>query len=120
MGKQIAQGTRNETRIVNLALDQGRQAFRLPKTNTKHEADVVIKGTQMRPAVTWERWIGKKGDGRRHAVRMVGLTEEHWIELLGEDTEVCYGYWVQCKSTQALSMSTVLEGLISWIRERRT
>lgn len=118
MGKQTAQGTRHETRLVGRIATAGREGVRQAKAGQKNEADVRISGFPMRPAVAWERWIGKKNDGRRRAVRMVTITEEHFIELLDADEDACYGYWVQCKSAQTISMSAVLEGLINWIRER--
>lgn len=91
--------------------------MRLPKTGKKHEPDLVIysaypetfKTFEMRPAVAWERWLGKKGEKRRRPVRMVTVTEEHFYELLDSSP---YGYYIQCKSAQAGSLSTWLEGLI--------
>lgn len=118
MGKQTAQGTRHETRLVGRVMMADRGAIRLAKAGQKHEADIRIYGASMRPAVAWERWIGKKNDGRRRAVRMVTITEDHFIELLDASDDACYGYWVQCKSTQSLSLSATLEGLINWIQER--
>ena len=93
-----------------------RPATRLAKTGVKHEADVKISGIKMRPAVAWERWVGKMGDdrNRRRAVRMVTITEAHFFELISKDEQAEYGYWVQCKSTQTLSLSNILEGLIKW------
>lgn len=112
MGKQVDQGTRWESRIVNGALSVGRKAMRMPKTGKKHEPDLMITGTNMRPAVAWEKWSGKKSDGRRRATRMVTFTEDHFKELLDLDVDNVYGYLVQCKSTQAGALSTWLEGLI--------
>lgn len=115
MGKQVEQSTRYESRIVSHARAVGRLSRRYPKTGTKHEADVIIEGQHMRPAVAWERWVGKKSAGRRRAVRMVTITENHFEELLDKDAQELYGYYVQCKSTQAGSLYAWLEGLIGWI-----
>ena len=115
MGKQVDQGTRFESRMRRLAVGRGRIAARTAKTGKKHEPDLVIAGTEMRPAVAWEKWVGRKGQGRRRAVRMVAIPEYHYGELLALDTEHRYGYYVQCKSTQAGSLHTWLEGLIERI-----
>ena len=117
MGEQTAQGTRWESRIVKGAGTSGRKARRLAKTGVKNEADVKIPGTNMRPAVAWERWVGKKGKGKRRAIRMVAITEAHYYELLTRDERAEYGYWIQCKSTQALSLSATMIGLETWIEE---
>lgn len=117
MGKQVNQGTRWESRIVSQAQAAGRNAMRLPKTGKKNEPDVFIAGKNRRPMVAWEKWIGKKGKGRRRARRMIILTEEHFKELLALDTEARYGYFVQAKSTQAGSINNWIEGLIERLRE---
>lgn len=108
MGKQTDQGTRWETRIVTGAR-LSRPAYRLAKTGKKHEPDVKIPGVHMFPAVAWERWT--TAGSRRKATRMVVLTEENFYLLLGLDKDQKYGYYVQCKSTQAGSLSAWLEGL---------
>ena len=118
MGKQTAQGTRWESRIVNgVKMRTTRPASRLAKAGQKDEADVRIPGIKMRPMVAWERWVGKKGDdrNRRRAVRMVTITEAHFFELIDKDEKAEYGYWVQCKSTQSLSLSRTMEGLQTWV-----
>ncbi len=112
MSKQVEQSTKWESRVVNGALDSERESMRLPKTGKKHEPDLIIYGKKMRPAVAWERWVGKKSEKRRRAVRMVTITEDHFKELLDKDADHEYGYYVQCKSTQAGSLSTWLEGLV--------
>ena len=117
MGEQTAQGTRWESRIAKGAGTSGRKARRLAKTGVKNEADVAISGINKRPAIAWERWVGKKGKGKRRAVRMVAITEEHYYELLTRDERAEYGYWIQCKSTQALSLSATMIGLETWIEE---
>ncbi len=117
MGEQTAQGTRWESRIVKGAESSGRKARRLAKTGVKNEADVRIPGFNMRPAIAWERWVGRKSKGKRRAVRMVAVTEEHYYELLARDERAEYGYWIQCKSTQSLSMSATMEGLETWIQK---
>lgn len=116
----VEQSTRWETRIVKGAIDAGRStATRLPKTGIKHEPDVLIPGKHRRPAVAWERWEGKKKDGRRRAVRMVTITETHFYELLALDKEHTFGYYVQNKSTQSGSLSNWLTGLADWVKERK-
>ena len=117
MGEQTAQGTRWESRIVKGAGTSGRKARRLAKTGVKNEADVAIAGINKRPAIAWERWVGKKSKGKRRAVRMVAITEEHFYELLKVQKVPVYGYWIQCKSTQALSLSATMKGLETWIEE---
>jgi hypothetical protein len=73
----------------------------------------------MRPAIAWEKWIGKKGDGRRRAVRMVTIPEEHFNELLDLDGEARFGYYVQAKSRQSLSLYVMMEGLVNWMKEKQ-
>ena len=119
MGTQVSQGTRWESRIVAGALLADRRATRLAKTGTKHEADVRIGGKNKRPVIAWERGVGKKIDGRRRAVRMVVITEQHFYELLDKDTFAEYGYWMQNKSTQNLNLSETMEGLEQWIENNK-
>ena len=123
MSKQVEQSTRFETRTVTLARQTGRLgARREPKTGIKHEPDVFIPGREMRAALTWENWSrGGSTRGinqRRTATRMVVISEEHFNELLALDLHRRYGYHVQCKSTQALSVRLIFEGLVVWMKER--
>ncbi len=113
----VEQSTKWETRIRKLAESAGRFATRLPKTGKRHEPDLFIAGTNRRPIVAWERWVGKKKDGRRRARRMIVMTEAHFKELLELDTEGKYGYYVQAKSTQAGSISNWIEGLIGRLEQ---
>ena len=46
---------------------------------------------------------------------MVTITEAHFFELIDKDEKAEYGYWVQCKSTQSLSLSRTMEGLQTWV-----
>lgn len=116
----VQQSTRWESRIVAGAQAAGREhATRLPKTGIKHEPDVLIPGRHKLPAVAWERWIGKKKEGRRRAVRMVAIPEEAFNKLLDNDTDHEYGWYVQCKSTQSGSLSSWLEGIIGWVQDRK-
>lgn len=120
MGKQVAQGTRYESRIREKARQVNRDAMRLPKTGKKMEPDVFIPGANRRAAVAWESWHRPDPPAwgpypRRTARRMVTITEEHFFELLAQDTESNFGYWVQCKSSERLSMRTILDGLLTWI-----
>lgn len=117
MGKQVNQGTRWESRIVNRVKTDVRFAMRLPKTGVRHEPDLFIKGKKMRPLVAWENWVGRKGDGRRRAVRMVTMTEDHFYELVELDKLAEYGYYVQAKSTQSLGLRATLEGLSDWMND---
>lgn len=118
MGKQTAQGTRWESRIRDNVRAIGRAAMRLPKTGKKNEPDLVIYPDDdldaYRLAVAWERWRGKKREGRRSATRMFIVDEETFYEMLDFYP---YGWYVQCKSTQAGSVSTWLEGLRERINE---
>ena len=121
MSKQVEQSTRFETRTVMLAREAGRiGARREPKTGIKHEPDVFIPGREMHAALTWENWVkAQTSKGlRRRAVRMVVISEEHFNELLALDLHRRYGYHVQCKSTQVLSVRSIFEGLVAWIKER--
>ncbi len=116
MSKQVEQSTRFETRTVKYAWLAGRaMSRREPKTGIKHEPDVFIPGLTMRAALTWENWIKTPGNKKRRAVRMVVIEESHWFELMALDKERVFGYHVQCKSTQALSVRTILEGLLGWM-----
>lgn len=117
MSKPVDQGTRFESRIVTRAKEVGREhARREPKTGTKHEPDVYIPGSRKRAVVAWENWKKEDGKKRRTARRMVTLTEQHFFELLANDTDAQFGYHVQCKSTQALSLRTILDGLLEWMK----
>jgi hypothetical protein len=123
MGKQVNQGTRWESRIVNRLILKGREAMRLPKTGKKNEPDILVipkagmidaDTSAFRLAVAWERWNGKKKDGRRRATRMFAIPEETFYELLDRSE---FGWYIQAKSTQAGSLSTWLEGLAERIEQ---
>jgi hypothetical protein len=115
MGKQTAQGTKWETRIVKTAARHGRTAERLAKRGIKGEPDVRIDGRRKLPVVFWENWV--KRQGRRRGVRMVTLLEEDFWKLVDKDDENVYGFYVQAKSTQTLGVRAVLERLIEAIGE---
>ena len=118
MSKQMDQGTRNERRIVDAATKHGRFAERLAKRGIKGEPDVRVTGKRYLPAVFWENWIKRHGQ-RRRAVRMVTLLESDYWKMVDKDENHEYGYLVQAKSTQTLSVRAVLENLIEAIEKGR-
>lgn len=115
MSKQMAQGTRWESRIVTQAWQHLRYGERLAKRGIKGEPDVRVEGEQYLPIVAWENWV--KTNGRRRAVRMVTMLEEDFWKLVDKDYEREYGYLVQAKSAQAISVRVVLENLIEAIKK---
>ncbi len=117
MGKQVDQGTRQESRIVKVAKSIGRNAERLAKRGQKHEADVRIDGLHMRPLLAWENWVKPKSGKRRRAVRMVVMYEDDFWKMVDMDTHTDVGWYVQAKSTQTLSVRKILEGLKDWVIE---
>lgn len=118
MGRQVDQGTRHESAIVSIARAMGRKAERLAKTGTKHEADVRIEGTEMLPAIAWKRYVHTAGK-RRRTVNMVVLRQQDFWKLIDKDTEADYGFFVQAKAAEKVSVSAILEGLITWIRNQQ-
>lgn len=94
----------------------GRVAERLAKRGIKGEPDLRIGGKALLPALAWENWIKRPGKKRR-SVRLVVLLEEDFWKLLDKDKYGDYGYLVQAKSTQALSVRTVMEELIEAIQK---
>ena len=119
MSKQVEQSTRFETRTVHLAQRVGRLgARREPKTGIKHEPDVFIPGEKKRAALAWENWVKTDGHAKRRAARMVVISEEHWFELMALDRHQRFGYYVQNKSTQKLSVRHIFEGLLTWMEGR--
>lgn len=116
MGKQVDQGTRWESRLVTNAQAAGKAASRLPKTGIKNEPDIQIRGLEMHPAVAVEHWIKDPGKKKRRAVRYVAVPEKIFYQLLDKDTDHDVGYWIQAKSRQQVSVRTVLEGLLEWMK----
>lgn len=122
MGKQTKQGTEWETEIVRKANAHARGAERIAKQGVKHEPDVRVWGSKYLPVVFWKNWVKRSGK-RRRSVRMVALLEEDFWKLVDKDDTGEYGFLVQAKSTQTLSVRATLEGLvaaIATIRERNS
>jgi hypothetical protein len=117
MGKQTAQGTAYETHLRTCATQQGRTARRTAKAGQAHEADVIIEGADMRPAVAWKHMIPNGGQ-KRSSLRTVTILEDDWFRLLGLDAEHTIGWYVQAKCTQRLSVSAIMRGLMQWMRSR--
>lgn len=116
MGKQTAQGTTYESHLRNQALLIGRQARRLAKTSQAHEADVEIEGAHMRPAVAWKHMRKDEGKTRRSSLRTVTILEEDFFKLVALDYTHTLGWWVQAKCTQRANVSSILSGLIGWMK----
>jgi hypothetical protein len=114
MGKQVAAGTANETRLRKRAEDIGRRARRTAKAGQAHEADLIIEGAEMRPVVAWKNMIAR--EGRRKSVRMIIMLEDDWFDLVALDTEHRYGYAIQAKQTQRLAVRAILTGLADWMK----
>jgi hypothetical protein len=116
VGKQVDQGTRFESRMVNNAHKAGRAASRLPKTGVKDEPDLQIRGHSVHPAVGVEHWLKIPGQKRRTAIRYVAIPEDVFNLMLALDEEQEMGFLVQAKSRQAINVRKTLEGLMVWMK----
>lgn len=121
MGKQVAQGTRLESRIRTDAIQHGRKAQRTARTGRKHEADVLIAGSgKTLPAVVWQHMRPSNGGNKRVSTTMVVMDYQDWLSLLDSDQEAEFGWAIQAKSTQRLAVSTIFRGLKDWLKEHGT
>lgn len=125
MGKQTAQGTQWETRIVNHLESRGLDAMRRAKAGQKGEADVAAYHTG-RSALTldlqvvaWKRLTPSAGGKRRSAMGeplVAVLPWDQFCDLVSEsDRDV--DIMIQAKAAQALSVTVVLKGLRDWWRQ---
>lgn len=116
MGKQVAQGTAHETHLRKHAAALGRTARRTAKAGQANEADVIIEGTEIRPAVAWKHMRTTEGHKKRSSLRTVTILEEDWFRLMEMDTAHTLGWAIQAKATQRLNVSAILSGLMEWMK----
>lgn len=118
MSKQRAQGTRLETRIVNLADDHGLPAARLAEGGVADEGDVwLVNPPHLGPidivAVWWKRLV--KGSGSRRVPdgepEVVILTATDFLRLLKAATDEAGGDLsaiVEAKARERLNVTRTL------------
>lgn len=114
MGKQVAQGTAWESTIRTAFGSTGAIARRNAKTGRKHEADVTVEGIQMLPLVAWKHYSPAGSRRKTLALYIVSAEDFHrmYRELPGGE----FGFHIQAKATQRLSVPAVYAGLKEWVK----
>lgn len=125
MGKQTAQGTAWETRIVNHLESRGLEARRRAKAGQKGEADVAAYHTGRSSnvldvqVVAWKRLTSNAGGKRRSKMgegKVAVIPWDQFVELSrasSRDLDII----IQAKATQTLSVTVVLKELRDWWKQ---
>lgn len=113
MGKQVAQGTRWESTIRTAFGSSGATARRNAKTGQKHEADVTVEGDNMLPLVAWKHYAPAGSRRKTLPLYIVGADDFH--RIFDALPRGMFGFHIQAKATQRLSVPAVYAGLRDWV-----